>query len=96
MFLTGREEIDRCLEELAEMLPTYAPILPWPEVDTNCIHRLPRTATRLKLLALHAGLSTDEQLAVFEPAERGSRKVIISTNIAEVCLQRIARNARCL
>ncbi|EED81955.1 predicted protein [Postia placenta Mad-698-R] len=83
VFLTGREEIDRCLEELAEMLPTYAPILPWPEVDTNCIHRLPRTATRLKLLALHAGLSTDEQLAVFEPAERGSRKVIISTNIAE-------------
>lgn len=66
VFLTGREEIDRCLEELAEMLPT-----------------LPRTATRLKLLALHAGLSTDEQLAVFEPAERGSRKVIISTNIAE-------------
>ena len=39
---------------------------------------------RLTLLALHAGLTTDEQLRVFEPAERGSRKVIISTNIAEV------------
>ncbi|KZT66720.1 P-loop containing nucleoside triphosphate hydrolase protein [Daedalea quercina L-15889] len=38
---------------------------------------------RLRLLALHAGLSTEEQLAVFEPAERGSRKVIVSTNIAE-------------
>ncbi|KAH0584186.1 putative ATP-dependent RNA helicase DHX35 [Termitomyces sp. J132] len=66
VFLTGREEIDRCLEELIEMLPT-----------------LPKTASRLVLLALHAGLSTDEQLKVFEKAERGSRKVIISTNIAE-------------
>jgi ATP-dependent RNA helicase DDX35 len=33
---------------------------------------------------LHAGLSTDEQLRVFEPAERGHRKVIVATNIAEV------------
>ncbi|KAJ3554582.1 hypothetical protein NM688_g3031 [Phlebia brevispora] len=66
VFLTGREEIDRCLEELSEYLPT-----------------LPRNAPRLKLLALHAGLTTEEQLAVFEPAERGTRKVIISTNIAE-------------
>ncbi|KAI0948495.1 hypothetical protein AcW1_005471 [Taiwanofungus camphoratus] len=66
VFLTGREEIDRCLEELADLLPT-----------------LPRNAMRLKLLALHAGLTTEEQLSVFEPAERGSRKVIISTNIAE-------------
>ncbi|EPS97365.1 hypothetical protein FOMPIDRAFT_1037914 [Fomitopsis schrenkii] len=66
VFLTGREEIDRCLEDLAEMLPG-----------------LPRNAMRLRLLALHAGLTTDEQLAVFEPAERGSRKVIVSTNIAE-------------
>ena len=69
VFLTGREEIDHCLEELTEMLPS-----------------LPRNAMRLRLLALHAGLTTDEQLAVFEPAERGSRKVIVSTNIAEVGL----------
>ncbi|KAF8185064.1 pre-mRNA splicing factor [Mycena galopus ATCC 62051] len=66
VFLTGREDIERCLEEFSDLLPT-----------------LPRTATRLIPLALHAGLSTDEQLRVFEPAERGTRKVIISTNIAE-------------
>ncbi|PSR75131.1 hypothetical protein PHLCEN_2v9316 [Hermanssonia centrifuga] len=66
VFLTGREEIDRCLEELTEYIPT-----------------LPRNAPRLRLLALHAGLTTDEQLAVFEPAERSTRKVIVSTNIAE-------------
>ncbi|CCM06094.1 uncharacterized protein FIBRA_08341 [Fibroporia radiculosa] len=66
VFLTGRDEIEQCLEDLSEMLPT-----------------LPRNAMRLKVLALHAGLTTDEQLAVFEPAERGTRKVIVSTNIAE-------------
>ncbi|KAF9269082.1 P-loop containing nucleoside triphosphate hydrolase protein [Marasmius fiardii PR-910] len=66
VFLTGREEIESCLEHLSELLPT-----------------LPRTATRLVPLALHAGLTTDEQLAVFEPADRGTRKVIVSTNIAE-------------
>lgn len=47
--------------------------------------RLPRGALRLVPLALHAGLSTDEQLRVFEAAEQGTRKVIVSTNIAEVC-----------
>ncbi|GLB35219.1 putative helicase associated domain (HA2) Add an annotation [Lyophyllum shimeji] len=66
VFLTGRDEIERCLDELSEMLPT-----------------LPKNAPRLIPLALHAGLSTDEQLKVFEPAERGTRKVIVSTNIAE-------------
>lgn len=45
--------------------------------------RLPRNTPRILLLPLHAGLSTDEQLRIFEPAERGTRKVIISTNIAE-------------
>ncbi|KAK7023803.1 P-loop containing nucleoside triphosphate hydrolase protein [Favolaschia claudopus] len=66
IFLTGREDIERCLEEFSDLLPT-----------------LPRNATRLVPLALHAGLTTEEQLRVFEPPERGTRKVIISTNIAE-------------
>lgn len=44
----------------------------------------PQGAPKLILLPLHAGLSTDEQMAVFTPAERGSRKVIVATNIAEV------------
>ncbi|KAJ6500328.1 P-loop containing nucleoside triphosphate hydrolase protein [Mycena sanguinolenta] len=66
IFLTGREDIERCLDEFSDLLPT-----------------LPKHASRLVPLALHAGLSTDEQLRVFEPADRGTRKVIISTNIAE-------------
>lgn len=46
---------------------------------------LPRNATKLVPLPLHAGLSTAEQLAVFERPEKGERKVIVATNIAEVC-----------
>ncbi|KAK0459465.1 P-loop containing nucleoside triphosphate hydrolase protein [Desarmillaria tabescens] len=66
IFLTGREEIDTCLDFLSELLVT-----------------LPRSALRLVPLPLHAGLTTVEQLRVFEPADRGTRKVIVSTNIAE-------------
>ncbi len=35
-------------------------------------------------MPLHAGLTTGEQLNVFQSAAPGTRKVIISTNIAEV------------
>ncbi|KAF5373103.1 hypothetical protein D9758_001733 [Tetrapyrgos nigripes] len=66
IFLTGREEIEHCLEHMSELLVS-----------------LPRSASKLVPLALHAGLTTEEQLSVFQPAERGTRKVIVSTNIAE-------------
>lgn len=82
MFLTGREDIERCLEEFSDLLPTSVTIFVISVI--LIVRSLPRTATRLVPLALHAGLSTDEQLRVFEPADRGTRKVIIATNIAEV------------
>lgn len=55
------------------------------------VYRLPKTASQLTPLALHAGLSTEAQLQVFEPAESGKRKIIIATNIAEVCIAYMAR-----
>ncbi|THH20964.1 hypothetical protein EW146_g488 [Bondarzewia mesenterica] len=67
VFLTGREDIDRCLDELSELIPT-----------------LSRAPLRLEPMALHAGLSTNEQMRVFEPTPPQSRKVIVATNIAEV------------
>ncbi|KIO23400.1 hypothetical protein M407DRAFT_27095 [Tulasnella calospora MUT 4182] len=66
VFLTGREEIDRCISEIAERIPT-----------------LPKGSLGLQPLPLYAGLTTDAQLAVFQPAEKMSRKVVVSTNIAE-------------
>ena len=40
-------------------------------------------ATSLLALPLYAGLSSEQQLYVFEPAPENTRKVIVSTNIAE-------------
>ncbi|KAL8975278.1 MAG: hypothetical protein Q9197_000490 [Variospora fuerteventurae] len=41
------------------------------------------TATSILALPLYAGLSTEQQLYVFEPTPDKTRKVIVSTNIAE-------------
>ncbi|KAK7510955.1 putative ATP dependent RNA helicase [Phyllosticta citriasiana] len=40
-------------------------------------------APKLQPLPLYAGLSTDQQMYVFEPAAENTRKVIVATNIAE-------------
>ncbi|KAL1511890.1 hypothetical protein AB1Y20_005172 [Prymnesium parvum] len=44
------------------------------------------TPGKLLPLPLFSGLSTDAQLAVFESAPRGVRKVVVATNIAETSL----------
>lgn len=46
----------------------------------------PSHVTRLLPIPLYAGLPTDAQMAVFDPAPEGARKVILSTNIAEASL----------
>ena len=38
---------------------------------------------KLNALPLYAGLPSSEQLAVFQPAQEGERKVIVATNVAE-------------
>ena len=47
-------------------------------------HSERRGAMEMIPLALHSGLTSEEQLRVFQPAERNTRKVIAATNIAEV------------
>lgn len=44
---------------------------------------LPKTSQTLLPLPLYAGLSTEQQMYVFEPAPENTRKVIVATNIAE-------------
>lgn len=38
---------------------------------------------KIRVLPLYAGLPHDRQMGVFEPAPKGVRKIIVSTNIAE-------------
>lgn len=66
VFLTGREEIDRCLQQIADNMS-----------------RLSSSASDMLPLELHSGLSTELQMAVFDPPPPRTRKVIVSTNVAE-------------
>ncbi|KAK4058654.1 hypothetical protein OIO90_000098 [Microbotryomycetes sp. JL221] len=52
------------------------------EIADNMI-RMPRGAPDLQAHPLHSGLTTEMQLAVFEPPPPRTRKVIVSTNVAE-------------
>lgn len=46
-------------------------------------HDLPKGTFKLLPLPLHAGLSTEHQMDVFRPAPSQTRKIVLSTNIAE-------------
>jgi ATP-dependent RNA helicase DDX35 len=66
LFLTGRDEIEKAVDMIAEDAGKLSGNLP-----------------TLQPLPLYAGLSTEQQMYVFEPAAENTRKVICSTNIAE-------------
>lgn len=67
VFLTGREEIDRTIQMIAD----------------EAIESTGQSNQLLQPLPLYAGLTSEQQLYVFEPAAENTRKVIVSTNIAE-------------
>ena len=56
---------------------------PPPEADLRTARRLPMGASELLPLGLHSGLTTEMQMAVFDPPPPRTRKVILSTNVAE-------------
>lgn len=66
VFLTGREEIDRAVQAVAERS-----------------ENLPPGSQSILPLPLYAGLSTEQQMYVFDKAPENHRKVIFATNIAE-------------
>lgn len=67
LFLTGQEEIDRACEVLEEY------------VDSN----RSRFPLNLIILPMYSALPPDMQSDALLPAPKGSRKIIIATNIAE-------------
>lgn len=71
VFLTGVEEINTALQMLADA-----------QLDNPSLTR----SHRVLALPLHAGLPTSEQAAIFDPAPDDTRKVILSTNIAEASI----------
>lgn len=79
VFLPGQEDI----EDLAALLKTAT-----PAADASAPAPAPATGGvpskfALRVCPLFAALSPEAQLAAFEPAPIGTRKVILSTNIAE-------------
>ncbi|KZL80686.1 helicase associated domain-containing protein [Colletotrichum incanum] len=71
VFLTGREEIDYAVQAVADRL-----------LDT----KQPQGQQTLQALPLYAGLSTEQQMYVFDKPPEGTRKVVFATNIAEASI----------
>lgn len=72
VFLPGQEEIDTVLALLSERRRCGVPAAGGG-----------RRPLELLPLPLYSGLPYEEQMRAFEPAPRGTRKVILATNIAE-------------
>ncbi|KAF9984591.1 hypothetical protein BGZ75_003855 [Mortierella antarctica] len=70
VFMTGREEIEEVVSEIRDRATTLPP----------------KKYADIVALPLYAGLAEEEQVLVFEPGERGTRKVIVATNVAEASI----------
>lgn len=67
IFLTGAEEISHAVQQLT----------------SRAYRSLGSSSKRLQALPLYSGLTTEQQMSVFEEAPPNTRKVIAATNIAE-------------
>eukprot|EP01083_Nonionella_stella_P141679 437026_1 len=72
VFMTGQEDIRACCQLIAERLTAA-------QEDSD-------TIAPLTILPIYSQLPSDLQTKIFEPTEDGSRKCIVSTNIAETSL----------
>lgn len=87
VFLTGREEIDNVLQQVADRAQRCVPAYrityrahgrPLIQSDS-----LPKAAPKILPLPLYASLPPEEQALIFETPPRDTRKIIFTTNIAE-------------
>ncbi|VDM22688.1 unnamed protein product [Hydatigera taeniaeformis] len=84
IFLTGEEEITRCISLIRRL---YKALLESKKssskASTNDVTSLP---PRLSVFPLFAALPQTQQLKALTFSEQGTRKVIVSTNIAETSI----------
>jgi HrpA-like RNA helicase len=85
VFLTGQADIDRACQEFTDKCNEldYTRDVKYYDVDDE------DQVKDVSVYPLYASLETMEQRAVFELSRRGSRKVVFSTNVAQV--KRLAR-----
>jgi ATP-dependent RNA helicase DDX35 len=74
LFLTGQDEVDQAVSELIQKA-----------TDLKS-YKQTRPMKKLWVLPLYGSLPVGEQVKVFERTPRNSRKIIVSTNIAETSL----------
>jgi ATP-dependent RNA helicase DHX8/PRP22 len=87
-FMTGQEDIETSadiLEERQKALGPGVPDLLILPVYSGKSHILGLTLERL-LLTVFKALPSELQSRIFEPAPKGSRKVVLATNIAETSI----------
>ncbi|KAG0091246.1 ATPdependent RNA helicase [Podila epicladia] len=70
VFMTGRGEIETVVSEIRERAATLPP----------------NKYAEILVLPIYAGLQAEEQMLVFEHTERGTRKVVVATNVAEASI----------
>jgi ATP-dependent helicase HrpB len=76
-FLPGRREIARVQAVLEENLSHLERVRP----DSQPV--APRQRADVEIVALHGELSLAEQQAALSPAEPGTRRIVLATNVAE-------------
>lgn len=79
IFLTGQDDCEKAVsllrEEERRMAETFPNLPPWK--------RKSHSRVKLNPVPLYAGLPSAAQLEAVAPGIRGSRKVVVATNIAE-------------
>ena len=76
IFLTGQSEIENACNRLFKVAETID-----YDNDVSC-----RNVKGMLILPLYGALSTEQQQKVFDPVEKGIRRVIVATNIAATSL----------
>lgn len=87
VFMPGQDEIERTCELLADMVKyvRFNSLQLRRCFLTFCVvRRGPNDAgLKLNVMPMYAGLPIEDQMRVFDPPQRGQRRVIVATNIAE-------------